>query len=71
MAGHEMEELLVSPRMWMHHLPDHLQRMLMKTMIFLDRSENGECDASGGGFRETHIAPGVSLDEPLLTNEQY
>jgi hypothetical protein len=75
MEGHEMEELLVSPRMWMHHLPDHLQRMLKKTLIFHDRSEHGEDDASGAtggdGFTERHRVGRVSLEQPLITNEQH
>ena len=72
MAGREMEELLVSSRMWMHHLPDHLQRMLMKTLIFLP--ETGECSASSSGredgVRKQRVVGGASFDEPLLTNRE-
>eukprot|EP00277_Geminigera_cryophila_P015621 CAMPEP_0179440354 /NCGR_PEP_ID=MMETSP0799-20121207/23944_1 /TAXON_ID=46947 /ORGANISM="Geminigera cryophila, Strain CCMP2564" /LENGTH=262 /DNA_ID=CAMNT_0021223601 /DNA_START=24 /DNA_END=809 /DNA_ORIENTATION=- len=32
MKGSEMEEILVTPQIMMHHLPDHLQRLLAKAL---------------------------------------
>ena len=69
-----LAEIRVTPKMMMHHLPDHLQRLLVKALLSQRSSLQGSREAlggkGGGSGRGAEQADGQGdgISRPLLAN---